>query len=267
MKAKHGFTVIALCLCCTKTISGCAQFERYGLTKKACEGRFLVYAQETQVAQSVKNKIRNLYEDITNKLGYTGAFKTKYQILIWQDQNRYQSFLKAQGLRLQAKAFFISKFKGFPTIIACTDKDNLQRALLHEFTHLALREICGSFTKKPQLWLDEGMANYLGSPMLSQHKEPLKEKLRQGKAIPLATLISMKKYPENREKKTLFYIESESLVSFLFASERKKGDFYSFFRRYVNQGNLFTQAYSYAFTRAGSIKKIEEKWIKYINGL
>jgi peptidase MA superfamily protein len=251
--------VLFLLICFT----GSAQYGNFGLLKKSIDGRFQVYAEDKETAQIAKKQVRQLYEKIIESLNYTGAFKTKYRILIWSDQDLFKSFLKSNHIGSKANAMFLTSFRGYPTILAHSPSKFPQKALLHEFCHLVIREVTGK--KKIPLWLDEGLANRMGSPMLPTASDFLKEKIAQNQHIKLSELIDMRKYPKDSKEKTLFYIESESLVDFLFSRQKKKGVFYSFLRRYVNQNNPFNRAYAHAYNQKSSLKSLEKEWLQHIS--
>ena len=147
-----------------------------------------------------------------------------------------------------------------PTVAGYLDKNLFNHSLPHEFTHLVSKELLG-VTRMP-LWLDEGLATYEEGIPLRGVKYFLREKIKNKNYIKLSELIVIKEYPSDKDRVRLFYLESQSFVSFLLDTNKKA--FPSFLRWYATKRHSFQKAYLYSYGETSKIKNIEKKWIDYI---
>ena len=94
----------------------------------------------------------------------------------------------------------------------------------HEITHLVLHRFFGSGIP---LWLNEGFAEYSASRCYAAFlrarnytAKPTAHRLPDGMFTPLAELTSAVIYPQDGERVSAFYAESEKLVRFLSAADK-----------------------------------------------
>lgn len=246
-------------------LSTYAQFESKGLKARFYDGRFSIFASDSQLAKEVGIKVRKIYEKVSKDIGYSGVFKDRYQILIWRKKKNFLKFIDKLNLKTRpdiVTAIALYNFKGSPTVAGYLDKNLFTIHLPHEFTHLILTELLGVKGEKIPLWLNEGLATYEGGPPLKYVKSFLRKKIRSGDYIRLSKLIKIKQYPEDNEMTKLFYLESQSLVAYLLNHKKKR--FPSFLRWYVVHKDPFGKAYLYSYGGTSQIEIIEKKWLSYI---
>ena len=170
------FTVLS---CSLFSLNIGAQFEDFGLKAKFYEGRFFIYAPDQELAKEVGYRIRAIYEKVTDDIGHSGAYKSRYQILIWRTREDFLQFLDKARLKIPfdtVAAVAVYRYRGLPTVAGYLDKNLFSHSLPHEFTHLVSKELLG-VTKMP-LWLDEGLATYEEGIPLKHVKYFLREKIK-----------------------------------------------------------------------------------------
>ncbi len=243
-----------------------AQFEEYGLKGKFYEGRFLVYASDYNLAREVGLKVRHIFTEVIEDIGYVGVYRTNYQILIWKDKGGFIKFLKntRADIPKHASALAIYNFKGLPTIVGFNNS-YLKNHLAHEFTHLLLPQILDVEERFIPLWLNEGLASYEGEKhSLKGVYRFLKDNFVKERCFRLSRLLVLKDYPEDSLENKIFYAQATSLVDFLLSLKPRREKFFSFLRWYVTKGYSFEQAYLYAYNERINLEALEEKWQEYI---
>jgi tetratricopeptide (TPR) repeat protein len=133
-------------------------------------------------------------------------------------------------------------------VILRTDQEgnNPYHTLYHEYTHALLHL---NFRHIP-LWLDEGMAEYLGNAILSDKKEVRigvvdpghLYVLQQNKLLPIEVLLSVdhnSPYYNEQNRASVFYAESWALVHFLMFDQeaRRKQLFKQFLQAFVKSND------------------------------
>ncbi|MDD5069210.1 MAG: peptidase MA family metallohydrolase [Candidatus Omnitrophica bacterium] len=245
-----------------------SDFDELGLGGRSSDGRFLVYASDYGLAKKISSRVRDIYNKVISDIGYSGAFKGKYQIFVWDSKSGFMNFLRPRSFGVNAEnvaAVAIAKYSnGVATIAGYSSDRFFNSDLPHELTHLILNDIFGSAQLIP-LWLNEGLATYEGDgPLGNEQRLFLREALSNQTHIPLAELFSLRQYPLSGYKIKLFYLQSQSLVDYLLRTKPKQDSFDSFLRWYVVKGNSFPKAYLYSYGAQGGLKKLEESWINYI---
>ena len=124
-------------------------------------------------------------------------------------------------------------------------KDN---TLGHEITHLVVDRFFGSGVP---LWLNEGYAEYAslrGYAAFNRARgylsRPKSRSVPEGMYIPVPQLTGMMTYPQDVAQVSIFYSESERLVRFLSAADKR--GFNTFFAA-ISKGNRFETALSKGF--------------------
>jgi len=226
------------------------------------DGRFLVYASNYKIAEEVGYKIREIYNKTIKKLGYVDAYKTQYQIFIWQNKDELLKFLEKIKLKNpeQISAVALYDYKEIPTI-ACYYNERLIEELQHEFTHLLIVQILDVSPKEIPLWLNEGLAMYISKDSVINTNNFLKN---SPSFIELSKLLDLDDYPKDKKERDLFYLESHSLVNFLIDKAKNREVFMSFLRWYVKKGYPFKKAYLYSYNIEINLEKFQEEWRSYI---
>ena len=124
-------------------------------------------------------------------------------------------------------------------------KDN---TLGHEITHLVVDRFFGSGVP---LWLNEGYAEYASARCYAAFNRargylsrPKSRSVPEGMYIPVAQLTGMMSYPQDVAQVPVFYGESERLVRFLSAADKR--GFNAFFEA-ISKGNRMETALSKGF--------------------
>jgi hypothetical protein len=244
-----------------------AQFEEQGLAGKCYEGRFLVYASNHELARKIGEKVRMIYEKVIADIGYSGAYKTKYQILIWENKDGYMNFLKDLRINIPSGSIAVAiyNFEGLPTIAGYLDEHLFANSLPHEFTHLIIQELLNVPVQDIPLWLNEGLAIYESNVSLRKVHSLLRDPIKTGNYIKLEELLSFKTYPLDSQRIKLFYLEAQSLINFLFKKRKNREDFFSFLRWHIIQNYPFEKAYLYSYGNSITMESFEKEWFEYIN--
>ncbi|MCM8786809.1 MAG: hypothetical protein NC935_02005 [Candidatus Omnitrophica bacterium] len=243
-----------------------AEWQEEGLKGKFYDGRFMVFSFDYESAEEIGLKVRDVYNKVIEDIGYWGAFKNKYQILIWKNKEEFLKFLKKQNINIsfESSAIALYNWKSMPTILGYYSQNFLTKFLPHEFTHLILSEALQIEGEKIPLWINEGLACFEeGGSIESLHKF-LSKFIKQNNYIKLKELIYIKEYPTDTTKLQLFYAQSQSLVGFLINKRHKKDTFFSFLRWYVVKEYNFLQSYLYAYGEYVNLEEIEKQWIEYV---
>jgi Peptidase MA superfamily len=124
-----------------------------------------------------------------------------------------------------------------------------RKALVHELTHLVVRQATfGPYGQLP-LWLDEGLATYNEGELDPTLRSSLDEATSEGKLISVRSLCSP--FSAYTEKARLSYAESYSLVEYLLANygQDRMADLLAL----LKQGNTYDEALTavYGFDMSG----------------
>jgi hypothetical protein len=209
---------------------------------KHSESPHFVYHYFTPfIAQAVANEAEFYYRVIAKELDKdTTQWERKSHIFIFEQPADWQQFRQVGGLEpwtggihSQGQLFIMRnpqvKWKG--------------NSLAHEVTHLVTHRFYGEGIP---LWLDEGMAEYCASRWYASYwrlrgynSRPRSVSVSEESYIPLATLSTLLTYPAQDDQVAAFYAESERLVRFLSAADKK--GFLDFFEA-MSKGNRFDTA-------------------------
>ncbi len=189
------------------------------------------------------------------------AGNTKSHVYVFQKPADWQQFQSAGklepwtgGIQSQGSLFIVRdpsyKFGG--------------NTLGHEIAHLVLNRY---YPDGVPLWLNEGFAQYVSKAAHASYyrarnyiAKPRSQVIAQDKLFPLATLATMS-YPADSDQVETFYDESEKLVRFLVATDKKS--FLSFLDA-MGRHQPFETALFQAFgTKFLNVAALEEKFRKY----
>jgi hypothetical protein len=231
--------------------------------KHAESAHFVYHFFQSFVAGPVSVEAEFYYGSIARDLGKdTAQWERKCHIFIFERPEDWQQFQArgrldpwTGGLHAQGELFVVRnpqfRFKG-PT-------------LAHETTHLVIYRFYGNGVPR---WLNEGFAEYAGvRGYAAFHRargfsaRPLSRAVNPARFIPLGQLTAMLDYPAETEQVLTFYDESERLVRFLVATD-KRG--FGVFLEAIAQGNRTDTALAKAFgNRFPSLEALEREFKTY----
>ncbi len=184
---------------------------------------FIYHFFQTFVAASVAVEAEFYYGSITKELGKDSAqWERKCHIFVFEEPEDWKQFqVRGQldpwtgGLHAQGELFVLRnphvKWKG--------------HSLGHEITHLVLYRFFGNGVPR---WLNEGFAEYAGvrgyaafNRARGFNARPVSRAVDPARFIPLAQLTAMLDYPAEVEQVLTYYFESERLVRFLSAADKR----------------------------------------------
>jgi hypothetical protein len=236
---------------------------RPGDWKHAETEHFVYHFFDRPMASAVSVEAEFSYRVIAAELGRdTSTWERKCHLFLFDDANDWKAFQQFGGLDPWTGgihgegALFIRRDPG-------PRADNA--TLPHEITHLVLFRFFGPGIP---LWLNEGFAEYAATRCRAAfHRArgysarpramPVKERLY----LPVADLTALTAYPEEEEQVAAFYEESQKLVRFLSAAERK--GFVAFLDA-MGKGALFeTAARNHFGNRFLNLDAIEREFKSY----
>lgn len=231
--------------------------------KHAETAHFVYHFFQSFVAAPVSVEAEFYYGSIARDLGKdTAQWERKSHIFIFERPEDWQSFQRrgqldpwTGGLHVQGELFILRnpqyKWKG--------------HTLGHEVTHLVLYRFYGNGVPR---WLHEGFAEYAGVRGFSAfyrargyQARPTSRSVDPTHYLALAQLTSMLDYPAETEAVIAFYNQSERLVRFLVATD-KRG--FGLFLEGVAQGNRMETALAKGFGhRFPSLEVLEREFKPY----
>ena len=156
---------------------------------------------------------------------------------------------------------------GSRTILSFRQEENfLKGTLLHEISHLIIRDYLGAKTYIP-LWFDEGVAQWQAASKKDESIRIMKKLIRKGVHIPFdgffrINVMSLSRM-EEAERVGIFYMQAVSMVDFLLKAYGQH-DFRELCS-YLRDGKTFEEALKGAYTsRMETISEFEKKWLRYM---
>ena len=219
---------------------------RAGEWKHAESTNFIYHFFQSFIAAPVSVEAEFYYRVIAKEMEKdTAQWERKCHIFVFERDEDWAAFQRKASLDPwtggihSAGSLFIQrnpelKFKG--------------STLGHEIAHLVVERFFGSGVP---LWLNEGYAEYAATRCYAAfHRargyaaRPTSRPVPANLYLPVGPLTSMLAYPQDVAQVTIFYHESERLVRFLSAVD-KRG--FSVFFEALAQGNRFDSALSKGF--------------------
>ena len=223
---------------------------------------FIIYHNDKSYANKVSWKAEYSYKKIIRHFGIDGFLpwekKNKCRIYLFENRDDYIKLSEAPswsgGCAMDnPPRLFI--YKGAPNLI--------ENTLPHEITHLIFHLLIPG--ERIPLWLDEGMAQYEEKDWDTGYiKRYLKSHVDEGVYIRFDELFSLRNYPNNQEKLTLFYAESASIIDYL--RKQQIASLYGNFILKIRHGKSVEQALkeTYHPKFKNGIADLEKYWLKYI---
>ena len=240
-----------------------SKVDRCGLPQVLKRMHFVIYHNNQSFANKISWKAEYYYKKIIRHFNINGfhPWEKDKRCTIYIFENR-DSFVKRAG----APSWSIGLARYNPPRLYIYYKGSrnlIENTLPHELTHLIFGEFMDR--NKIPLWLNEGMAQYEEEKWDKGYaKRYLKSHIKEGIYIKLGELFKMERYPQDKEKLNLFYLESASVIDYL-----RKEQIASLFGKFllkVKQGKSvelsLKEIYQWKFE--GGIPELEERWIRFI---
>ncbi len=231
--------------------------------KHAETKNFVYHFYHSFVATPVSVEAEYYYGVVAKELEKdTTQWERKCHIFIFEKPEEWAEFQKkgaldpwTGGLHSQGE-LFIQRDPSFKF------KDN---TLGHEITHLVVHRFFGNGVP---LWLNEGYAEYASMRGYAAFQrargylaKPRSRSVDPGQMIPLATMTAQVAYPQDVTQVAPFYAQSERLVRFLSAAD-KRG--FGVFFEALSKGNRFESALGKGFgPRFSSLDALEVEFKAY----
>ena len=224
---------------------------------------FVYHFFDRPMASAVSVEAEFSYRVIAAELGRdTTTWERKCHLFLFDDADDWKAFQQFGGLDPWTGgihgegALFVRRNPG-------PKADNA--TLPHEITHLVLFRFFGPGIP---LWLNEGFAEYAAARCRAAFyrargysARPRAISVKAGLYIPVADLITAIGYPTEEEKVVAFYEESQKLVRFLSAADRK--GFVTFLDA-MGKGALFeTAARNHFGNRFLNLDAVEREFKSY----
>jgi len=135
-----------------------------------------------------------------------------------------------------------------------------ESVLPHEVGHVVLGSVIGR--RSPPLWLEEGVAvTFENAFETSQYRIQVRSARSEEQLPALEKLLNRSSYPDSKEKKSLFYAQSYSLVRFLL--ERKGWDALVKLAKTIHPNEpeeAFEEIYGF-----GSVDELQKAWHTHLS--
>ena len=236
---------------------------RRGEWKHGETAHFVYHFFDRPMASAVAVEAEFYYRVIAGELGRdTALWERKCHLFLFDDEADWKLFQKFGGLDPWTGgihgegALFIRRNPGWQAENA---------TLPHEITHLVLYRFFGQGIP---LWLNEGFAEYAAARCRAAFyrargfsARPHATPVKAGQYIALGELTGATGYPEDETQVIAFYEESQKLVRFLCAADRKA---FTGFLEAMGNGALLESAVSKSFgNRFLNLDAIEREFKSY----
>jgi hypothetical protein len=224
--------------------------------QKVSSTHFIVmHIGDDSLAKTVSERAESYYSTIAADLGYT-----RYQnFWLWDNRVKILIYPTAEAFSeaCDAPAWAAGRASPQRHEIASYHQSGegfLSTLLPHELAHLILSDFIGE--SRVPLWLTEGFSEWVQGG----RKSPASGRL-MSRRFPLKTLFNLDiRRDTDRERVTLFYAQSASVVGFLIKTYG--GDAFGAFCRALRDGKDLPAALAAAYPQdAPSLDVLEQKWL------
>jgi hypothetical protein len=224
---------------------------------------FVYHFFDRPMASAVSVEAEFYYRVIASELGRdTALWERKCHLFLFDEEADWKQFQKSGGLDPWTGgihgegALFIRRNPG---------RQAENGTLPHEITHLVLYRFFGPGIP---LWLNEGFAEYAATRCRAAfyrargfNSRPSARPVNAGHYIPLAELTTATAYPADPLQVVAFYEESQKLVRFLCAADRKA---FSVLLEAMGNGSRMETAFSKSYgSRFLNLEAIEREFKNY----
>ena len=230
---------------------------------------FLVWAPSKSDAERVSKEAEKYYKRLLKILKYGGTLEQKCKVYIYKDTEQYIKTLKKFDSYFpvwSAGLHFPKTATRGPIVCAYFTDGLFEHTFPHELTHAIFREFVGGLGMptviKIPLWLNEGMAVYMEKG--ADYKLAVKRAVDNGSYMRLKTLTDLTRYPQDLQKRDLFYQEAPSVVEFLIVTYG--GDKFLFFsKRLIRKNEDINQSlFSVYYPHIQNVEQLDKSWVEYV---
>ena len=233
---------------------------------------FIVYYKNSshRFLDRLINKAEDSYRTITQDLGFSRdepwVWKKRALIYVYDTKDEYLE----NSDRPEWSVGFARPCE--KTVYTYSDSyDFLKDVLVHELTHLILREFIGS--AKVPLWFEEGVATYMERKKdASTHVSKMRTLVKEARFIGFDDFLRLKMEDMGGERNLhdalqgqnlveRFYLQSFSVIYFLF-EEYKKYKFLDLLRKIKKEGS-FDGAFFKVYRVFRDEKDLERQWVEF----
>lgn len=183
--------------------------------KHAESENFVLHFRRATEARRVIREVEYTLWFVAQALGKTKAdYAKKSQIFIFSGTGDWQTFLSETGAPSWSASFALRDNLYLNVGSAVEPFDS--QLLAHEVTHAVVARLYPD--KRWPLWLNEGLAEYMGSASVAARRQQTLKGLQtslHGEMMPLERLLELKEYPKDRDQIRMLYRTGERLVRFL----------------------------------------------------
>jgi len=225
---------------------------------------FSVWAPTQEKADMVADELEEYYSRFISDLKYGGMLKKKPEVYVFKDYEEYVDKTGTVGYNTShTGGIAVPRSARKPAKIYFFIGKHLSEVLQHELTHVLFKEMTAGLRTDARIpaWLAEGIAVYESRG--HQYKARVTEALRTGRTIPTAEVVGSAAYPEDRDKISLFYAQSASLVDFLL-NQYGGVKFLAFSTKLIRGGKTIDEALSSTYyPHIRNVSQLNDAWLNF----
>lgn len=237
-----------------------AQAEQWQLSKSA---HFIVHYRKADSGfiEQLMDVAEKCYNTIADELGFRRydfwLWDNRAHIYVYDDAGSYRS---ATGQPEWSVGSALPRDKVIQTFYRA--EGFFEMVLPHEMGHIVFREFVGTNNPSVPLWLEEGVASYVGYLNQESVIAAMRRAMNDHSFMSLEALQRFNlSLAQDQEAIRAFYLESVSVVQYLVKSFGKDS-FITFLQALRDKKNLnraLASAYPFA-----SITELNDAWVKYL---
>ena len=225
---------------------------------------FCVRAPTQDDAETIAEELEKYYQGFLNDLKYGGMLKKKPEVYVFRNYEEYVDKTGVLGYNTShTGGIAVPRSARRPAKIYFFMGNRVIEVLRHELTHVLFKEITAGLKTDARipLWLNEGIAVY--EEKGKRYEEPVRNAVKSDQIIPIAELVGYINYPENLNKRALFYAQSASLIDFLL-NKYGGAKFLAFSKKMVRGGKNINEALSSIyFPQIKNVSQLSDAWLNF----
>jgi len=252
--------IFFIALCAFRGRSSFSSLEGYKATMHFC-----VWAPTQADADEVAAQLNKFYKKILSELRFAAMAKKKPEVYVFGNYKEYVDNTSALGYNTtHTGGIAVPRTTKDPARVYFFKSERLLTVLRHELTHVIFHETVEGLNTRTRipLWIDEGFAVYEEEGM--RYDERARGAVNKNRAIPVSELVGYTAYPTDRDKNTLFYAQSASLVDFLI-NTYGASKFLAFTRKMARGGKDASSAlFSTYYPHIKDVSQLSEAWLNFL---
>jgi hypothetical protein len=217
---------------------------------------FSVFFQDSATGSAVANKVEYYLEKLRYDLNMPREvnWPRPCEVFVVKDSDTWDAMVRAR-VRLESAIGF-SSIQDREIFVKGANDAVAVGTFAHELTHIVFAEF--AHARPAPLWLHEGLAVYESGAVVGQTRM-LRDAAAARKLLPLGDLVESyrERYPTEKEKVILFYLQSSSFVDFLISrfGREKFGEFAAHIAKTGDFGHAVRTVFSREFLSAPALYK------------